>query len=208
MKKSKGIFIVLEGNDGAGKSTQLKLLEGYLRKKGKDVYLTREPSDLKYGRKIRELANSEEGKKLSDDEWLELFTLDREEHLAKEVKPALNNGKIVLCDRYDYSTCIYQLKDEGKWKPYMEKFLRPDLAIFIIVPTKTAMQRLHGSGRKITVFEEERMVEERKGKYLRMVSIDDNIKQVDGSKDIRGVFSQIRKEIDAFLGLDGNKSQK
>ncbi len=199
MKKKEGRFIVIEGNDGAGKSTQLSLLADYLKKKGMDVYATREPSDLEYGRRIRELALSEEGKGLNDKEWLELFTLDRNEHLSKEVKPAIKDGKIVLCGRYHYSTCIYQIKDEGKWKSYMDKFLRPDLALFILVPSKIAMERLYGRSDQITVFEKEEMIEERRLKYRKMLSINSNIREIDGSKDIKGVFSQLKKEVDLFL---------
>jgi dTMP kinase len=201
-KEGKGLFIVIEGNDGAGKTTQRELLGNYLRELGKEVYLTREPSDSEYGRRIKALVVSDEGNKLSDDEWLELFTLDRKEHLKKEVLPDLEQGKIVICDRYDYSTCIYQLKDENKWKEYMPQFLRPDLTFIILVPTKIAMQRLHSRDRKITVFEKERMIEERREKYERIALIGDNIKKIDGSRDIEGVFAQIKGEIDKFLGLE------
>ncbi len=198
---AKGLFIVIEGNDGAGKTTQRELLGSYLRELGKEVYLTREPSDSEYGRRIKALVVLDEGNKLSDDEWLELFTRDRQEHLKIEVLPALEQGKIVICDRYDYSTCIYQLKDESKWKEYMSQFLRPDLTFVILVPTKIAMQRLHSRDRKITVFEKEAMIEERRQKYERMLSFADNIKKIDGSKDIQGVFAQIKGEIDRFLAL-------
>jgi len=197
----KGLFIVIEGNDGSGKSVQLDLLASYLKERGRDVYVTREQSNSKYGKKISELVVSEEGEKLGGDEWLELFTRDRQEHLKTEVLPALEHGKIVVCSRYDYSTCIYQLKDEGKWKLYISQFTRPDLTFIILVPTKIAMQRLHSRDRKITVFEKEAMIEERRQKYERMLSFADNIKKIDGSKDIQGVFAQIKGEIDRFLAL-------
>jgi dTMP kinase len=198
-----GLFIVLEGNDGSGKTTQANLLHNYLRKKGLDVFLTREPSDSKYGKKIRKLATSEEGNRLSDKEWLELFTLDRQEHLEKEIEPALSHGKIVVCDRYDYSTCVYQLKNEQEWKPYLKRFLRPHLTMIIIVPAEIAMQRLYHGRRKIAVFEKKEMIEERMGKYLSMLSIGDNIKMIDGSQNIEAVYSQIKKEVDNLLKISG-----
>lgn len=200
-KEKRGFFIVLEGNDGSGKSTQVKLLVSYLRGVGKDVFVTREQSASKYGKKISELVVSEEGEKLSYEEWLKLYTLDRIEHLKKEVLPALRQGKIVVCSRYDYSTCVYQLKDESKWKSYIIKFPRPDLTFIIIVPTKIALGRLHKRDRKITVFEKEKLVEERRKRYLRILSIGDNIKRIDGSKEVQGVFSEIKKELDDFLRL-------
>lgn len=201
MENKKGLFIVIEGNDGAGKTTQRELLGNYLRELGREVCLTREPSDSEYGRRIKALVVSDEGNKLSDDKWLELFTHDRQEHLKTEVLPALGQRKIVICDRYDYSTCIYQLKDESRWKEYMSKFLRPTLTFIILVPTKIAMQRLHSRDRKITVFEKEAMIEERRQKYEKMLSFADNIKKIDGSGDIQGVFAQIKGEIDNFLAL-------
>jgi len=201
MEKKRGLFIVIEGNDGAGKTTQRELLGNYLRELGREVYITREPSDSESGKRIKALVVSDEGNKLSDDEWLGLFTRDRQEHLKTEVLPALEQGKIVICDRYDYSTCIYQLKDEGKWMDYMQKFVRPDLTFVILVPTKIAMQRLHSRDRKITVFEKEAMIEERRQKYEKMLSFSDNIKRIDGSGDIQGVFAQIKGEIDRFMEL-------
>lgn len=197
----KGLFIVLEGNDGSGKSTQLSLLADYLREKGKEVYVTREQSNSKYGKRISQLVVSEEGESLSDEDWLKLYTLDRREHLKKEVLPALKQGKIVVCSRYDYSTCVYQLKDESKWKSYINKFPRPDMTFIIIVPTKIALERLHKRDRKITVFEKEHLIEERRKRYLRICHIGDNIKKIDGSRDIQGVFSQIKKELDDFLRI-------
>jgi dTMP kinase len=197
---NRGLFFVIEGNDGAGKTTQINLMSEYLQSKGREVYITREPSDSKYGRKIRELVVSDEGKKLNDEEWLELFTLDRKEHLDYEIKPALEKGKIVLCDRYDYSTCAYQIKDEDRWKTYISQFMRPDLTFIIIVPTKVAMERLYGRGKQITIFEKEKLTEERKERYMKLFSLGENIKKIDGSDDIKGVFKQIKKEIDDFLG--------
>src|SRR3989338_8126620 len=108
MDDERGKFIVIEGNDGAGKTTQISLIKDYIHSKGRKVFVTKEPSQSEYGKEIRRLVISESGSKLSDDEWLELFTLDRNEHIEKEITPALVKGNIVLCDRYYYSTCIYQ----------------------------------------------------------------------------------------------------
>lgn len=192
---------MLEGNDGSGKSTQLRLIADYLTEKGKDVYATHEPSDSEYGRRIKFLVNSEEGERMSDEEWLELYTSDRYKHLADEINPALQSGKIVICDRYHFSTCVYQLKDESEWESYISQFLMPDLTFVIVVPTKIAVERLSKRPRKITVFEKEKLIEERRERYLRIAALDKNIKIIDGSKDVQGVFSQIKKELDNFLVL-------
>ena len=95
MEEERGKFIVIDGNDGAGKTTQISLMKDYLHAKGHKVFVTKEPSESEYGKEIRRLVISEEGKNLSDDEWLELFTLDREHHIEKEIVPALAKGEIV-----------------------------------------------------------------------------------------------------------------
>jgi dTMP kinase len=101
-----GKLIVFEGIDGTGKTTQLSLLATALADRGLPVISTREPTDGKYGRKIRELYSNRES--VSRQEELELFLADRREHVQEVLEPALQAGKIVLCDRYVLSTVAYQ----------------------------------------------------------------------------------------------------
>lgn len=103
---NKGVLIAFEGIDGTGKSTQLPLLATYLRQGGHAVIETREPTDGTYGRKIRSLFLNRQ--QISREEELELFVLDRRQHLADCILPALAQGKIVLTDRYYFSTAAYQ----------------------------------------------------------------------------------------------------
>ncbi len=91
---TRGLFIAFEGIDGTGKSTQLKLLEQYLRSLGHEVVVTREPTDGPYGRKIRELY-VDRGR-CTPDEELDLFIRDRKQHVAAVIAPALAAGKVVL----------------------------------------------------------------------------------------------------------------
>jgi dTMP kinase len=104
--KEKGRFIVFEGIDGTGKSTQLSLLADYLRGMGVPLLKTREPSDGTYGKKIREMYGNRNNYSLEEE--LSLFVKDRKEHVAEVITPALNTGKTVLCDRYYFSTAAYQ----------------------------------------------------------------------------------------------------
>lgn len=151
-------FVVLEGMDGSGKSTQAKLLADKLREAGGSVCLTAEPSAEPIGKLIRErIANSELN-------WMEmslLFAADRMEHLRKVVRPAIEAGQVVVCDRYWLSTFIYQTTEF--WKHLSkggveahEKFMyarewitelhihceRPDVNIVIDVPFDVAIDRL------------------------------------------------------------------
>ena len=143
MGNKKGAFICIEGLDGCGKTTQAKLLAKKLRKSYKAVY-TAEPSRGKIGAFIRKRCLYGE-KRLSSVIEALLFAADRIEHIEKEVLPALHQGKLVISDRYLYSSLAYQ-GAAGLSLEWIEKInehaLRPDLAILIDVNPKTAIRRL------------------------------------------------------------------
>jgi len=101
-----GFFFVFEGIDGSGKSTQCKELAVALRNRGYKVIETREPTDGPWGKKIRELARA--GKRTPPKEELELFVRDRKEHIKKLILPSLELGKIIIQDRYYFSSTAYQ----------------------------------------------------------------------------------------------------
>jgi dTMP kinase len=102
---STGILIAVEGIDGAGKTTQVKMLGSALRRAGEDPVLSKEPTDGPWGLKIRESAKN--GRMSLEDE-LAAFVEDRKEHVANVIEPSLRDGKIVILDRYFYSTIAYQ----------------------------------------------------------------------------------------------------
>src|SRR5574344_863821 len=103
----KGLFITFEGLDGCGKTTQLNLLADYLKSLGKEVVITREPGCKGLGDKIREILLNFEGDVSSNSEAF-LFLADRAQNIDIIVKPAVETGKIVLCDRHTDSTVAYQ----------------------------------------------------------------------------------------------------
>ena len=140
-----GILIVFEGIDGTGKTTQLSLLASALSWRGLPVISTREPTDGIYGRKIRELYRDRE--RISRREELELFLADRREHVRELLEPALQSGKIVLCDRYVFSTLAYQ----GAAGLDLAEIIRqnsfaptPDLALLFQAPPETGIARITG----------------------------------------------------------------
>lgn len=104
---TQGYFITFEGGEGTGKTTQIKLLQQYLEQKGKEVLLTREPGGSVGGELIRPLLVSGNAQWDSLTEVL-LFSAARRDHLVHKIWPALNSGKIVLCDRFADSTLAYQ----------------------------------------------------------------------------------------------------
>lgn len=104
----KGIFITVEGPDGCGKSTQIKLLKDYLDNKGYDVVLTREPGGTPISEKIRDLILDKKNKAMDSKTEALLYAASRAQHVAQVIKPALLNKKIVICDRFIDSSLIYQ----------------------------------------------------------------------------------------------------
>ena len=141
----RGIFIVLEGIDGSGKSEQAQRLADWLRGLGRDVVLTREPTDGEWGRRYRAWARGES--EADPDQVLGFFVEDRKEHLATLIRPALEKASVVLCDRYVASTLAYQAaqgleRSSLRARMDAEGFPEPDLVLWLRVPVETALVRM------------------------------------------------------------------
>jgi dTMP kinase len=164
----KGVFICIEGLDGCGKTTQAKLLAKKLRKSHNAVY-TAEPSRGKIGTFIRKRCLYGE-KRLSTVVEALLFAADRVEHVENEVLTALNEGRLVISDRYVYSSLAYQGAAglSVEWiEQINEHALKPDLAIFIDVDPKTVMSRLKP---KRSVMENIETLQKVRDVYLKFVA--------------------------------------
>lgn len=164
----KGTFICIEGLDGCGKTTQAKLLAKKLQKGYNAVY-TAEPSRGKIGTFIRNSYLYGE-KRLSSVIEALLFAADRIEHVENEVLPALNEGKLVISDRYVYSSLAYQ-GAAGLSLEWIEKVnehaLKPDLAVFIDVDPNTVLERLK---RRKSVMENLETQQKVRDVYLKFVA--------------------------------------
>ena len=138
-----GLFVVFEGIDGTGKSTQLHLLAEKLRQLGYAVVATREPTDGPYGRKIRELFVDRGA--ASREEELDLFIADRDQHVKEVITPGLADGCVVICDRYYLSTIAYQGANGMDPDVIMKKnedFPVPDLAIILEMEPTQGIKRI------------------------------------------------------------------
>ncbi len=136
-----GFFIAVEGIDGAGKTTLCNSLKRELQRRGYDVVLTREPTSGRYGLKLREKIKTGN---LTPQEERDLFLKDRKEHVKKVIKPSLDSGRIVISDRYYYSTCAYQgARGFDPWKICKENsiFPKPDLVILLDIKPENALKR-------------------------------------------------------------------
>ena len=145
----RGLLIVFEGLDGAGKTTQLGLLEECLRSRGRDVVCLREPTEGPWGQKLRRLMLQGRGDVTPETE-LEWFLNDRREHVDQKIRPALDRKQIVLLDRYFFSTMAYQGAlghDPRDIQARNEAFAPPpDLLLLLDLPPAVGWQRLSQRG--------------------------------------------------------------
>ena len=155
MQPQQGLFIVIEGIDGTGKSTQARILADHLRSHGSDVVLSREPTDGHWGKKLRESAQSG---RLPPDLELEYFLNDRRQHVDELIAPALAAGKVVILDRYYFSTMAYQGArgiDPAEIRRKNEQFApTPDLLLILDLDVDTALERIGSRGDSANEFEQ------------------------------------------------------
>jgi len=199
--KQHGVFICIEGLDASGKTTQSKLLVKKLRKRGFNAVYTTEPSRGQVGRLIRKHVLYGKNRSSAVLEAL-LFAADRIDHIEREVKPLLNKGKIVVSDRYLYSSLAYQGAAglNLKWIEEINKWAKkPDLAIYIDIPPKIALQRLK---RKKSVMENLKNQQKVREIYLNLAKTG-VLRVVDGNKPKRAVAKQVLSIVTGFLSAQG-----
>ncbi|KJK19430.1 dTMP kinase [Pseudomonas sp. B21-012] len=156
-----GLFITLEGPEGAGKSTNREYLAEHLRGAGLDVVLTREPGGTPLAERIRELLLAPSEEKMDADTELLLVFAARAQHLAEVIRPALARGAVVLCDRFTDATYAYQgggrglsLERIATLENFVQGDLRPDLTLVFDLPVAIGLSRAAARGR-LDRFEQE-----------------------------------------------------
>ncbi len=200
----KGLFITFEGTDGCGKSTQIEKITQYLLSKDLDLVVTRDPGGTDLGKKLREILLGYEGKIYENCE-LFLYLADRAQHIDEKIIPALDQGKIVLCDRYVDSTLAYQGYGRGLDKDKILELnnivsygLIPDLTLYFDIDTEVAMQRIGDNKDRLEDESIEFHKKVRNG-FLELANKYNRIKVIDANQDIESVFTQAKSEIDKFL---------
>ena len=156
-----GLFITLEGPEGAGKSTNREYLAERLTSAGCDVVLTREPGGTPLAERIRELLLTPSAEPMAADTELLLVFAARAQHLAQVIRPALAAGKVVLCDRFTDATYAYQgggrglsLERIALLEGFVQGSLRPDLTLVFDLPVEVGLARAAARGR-LDRFEQE-----------------------------------------------------
>lgn len=194
---SQGIFIVFEGIDGTGKSTQVDRLCDALQRAGETVVKSREPTDGPWGKKVRDSAVTG---RLPLAEELEAFVLDRREHLETLILPALARGQIVVLDRYFYSTVAYQGARGGNPDDLLARMLEfvavPDLVFLIdIDPTRAIARVREGRAEIPNEFERESTLTAVREIFGWLAERRPEIRTIDGSQSIDDVFACLVREL-------------
>jgi len=206
-----GKFIVFDGLPGSGKGTQIKKTFEYIFDKSKkydNILVTDEPTNGPFGLKVRELFKQQKDALDLREEIFQAFVDDREWHIENIIKPALEKGFIVICDRYKYSSIAYQTVQGNSFEKVFlahKDFLAPDLAlIFDVEPTEAIRRSSSANDEKRKQSDNFRELEFIK--QLRKYFTDlpnnlpsENIKIIDANKSVNEVFSQIKLEIDKTL---------
>lgn len=205
----KGMFIVTEGLDGSGKSTQIKLIKQELERRGHKVYLTAEPTSFETGAYIRRILSES----LEKDMYLQaaLFLADRLEHITHPqngIMRYLDMGYTVICDRYYFSSFAYQgTASDIDWVMKInldcERILKPDLCLFLDVDPDTCKHRIDTAREKAELYEKD--VIKMRNIRSNFLSVFDRladthrIVRIDANADIDAVFERCINAIDEFL---------
>jgi len=190
----KGKFIVFDSLDGAGNSTQVKLLADFLNKIGKRTHVTKEPTSYLIGGLIKSQLTHDWK---SSAECLQLlFCADRAYHLEKEIIPLLKKGINVISDRYFFSTIAYgnlQINDLDWLIEINKKFILPDLTFFLKVSPKVCIQRIKKDRFEITLFEKEKTLKKVWKNYEILAKKFKNVFIINGERQIEKIAEEIKK---------------
>ncbi len=198
----RGRFIVFEGIDGSGKTTQAKMLAKSLEERGIKVVLTAEPTALPTGRALREALGG--NVKKSECEMAVLFVADRIAHNIEAesgIEALVNSGAYVICDRYYYSTLAYQGQStDYAWVKSMNldcpEIRKPDLCIYIDLLPEQSLERISKGRESVEIYENLETLTKVRDKFLSVIgdlSTTDNIKIIDGYRSVESIADDIER---------------
>ncbi len=201
-------FIVLEGIDGSGTTTQAARLLEHLQSRGRKTHGTREPSTGPVGRLLREIllgGHAPTGASVHGDTMALLFAADRRDHLQREIDPRLAAGFDVVSDRYHWSSLAYQAQEtDVSWVAGLGRNLRqPDLTILVDLPIAEAARRRALAGRPEERYDADSTLAKVAAHYRALAAADPKARVVDGSPSVDDVTQAILKVVDeVFLSND------
>jgi dTMP kinase len=206
-----GKFITFEGIDGSGKSTQLRMLAGDLRQHGLDIVATHEPGGTPLGRRLRE-AFLETEETVAPISELLLFAADRAQHVELLIKPALEQGRVVISDRYADATFAYQGAGRGFDEVTVDEVIRlatgglkPHLTIFFDITVDTAIRRMndHKGGGRVQNrmdLETSEFYQRVRESYLGIASREpERFKVIDANGSVEDIHKRVAEMVGSFL---------
>jgi len=209
---AKGLFIVLEGIDGSGTTTQARWLAAWVETRGREVVLTAEPTGRAVGTIIRQIlqgrpADGAGGAVEADEVMMALlFAADRADHMQNVVLPALDAGRVVVSDRHYLSSVAYQaIGVEMGWVEMLNaRFRRPDLTVLLDTDPEVSLRRKHAQGRPAERYERAHALERVRGNYIEAVAharaAGERIEILDGAPPPDAVHAAIIALVERLLG--------
>lgn len=197
-----GLFVVFEGIDGSGKTTQALRLLRYLQPHDSVVY-TKEPTyKMPIGNKIRKAVAGE--REFSPFQLQRFFVKDRDEHLHRYVIPKLGLGQTVICDRYFLSSVAYGALDSDmdqliELNASIDNFILPNITFIIDIEAKIALERTEAVHKDLDIFETAEKLNRVRENYLVLAKRFDDTHVVDGMRDEDETFNDVRRRVDELL---------
>jgi dTMP kinase len=207
--RAPGLFVTFEGIDGSGKSTQARLLADHLTAQGHDAVLTREPGGSPGAEEIRALVLQGDPDRWSAQTEILLFTAARRDHLERTIRPALEAGKIVICDRFADSTRMYQGLSRGDLRQMVDDLhalmigVEPDLTLLIDMDPANGLERALSRQTAEERFEDfgvELQAKMRAGFLSLAEEFSDRFQVIDGGRDMDSVAHDVTATVTAHLG--------
>lgn len=204
----RGLFISVEGTDGAGKSTQIELLLNYLKDKGCDYVFTREPGGTYIGEKIRNIILDNDNEGMAAETEALLYAASRAQHVREKIIPAVNAGKTVICDRYVDSSIVYQgigrkigIQAVKAVNDFAIGGFMPDLTLLFDLSAEESVKRRQSAGSLDRI--EKESLDFHKSIYDGYIALaesnPDRIKRIDASKTVEEVHREVLKALEGLI---------
>jgi len=204
----RGLFISMEGSDGCGKSTQIARLRDYLTARGYETVLTREPGGCPISERIREVILSLDSRGMSAECEALLYAASRVEHVREVIEPAIQSGKIVICDRFLDSSIAYQAYGRELGEDFIRQInaasvrqVRPDVTILLEVDRERAKRRMAAGAPldRLEIEQEDFFERVRRGYEAVKAAAPDRVRAIDAGRSIEEVFEDVRAVVDSAL---------
>lgn len=206
----KGIFITIEGPDGSGKTTIINMLAENLQKEGFEVMATREPGGIEIAEQIRQVILDRDNTAMDPRTEALLYAAARRQHLTEKVKPALDNGKIILCDRFVDSSLAYQGYARGlgidevySINEFAIENMMPELTLYFDLAPELGLERINkNKGREVNRLDLENLEfhqKVREGYMILAERFTDRIVKIDASRELETVYEDAEAKIKDLL---------